>query len=113
MRTTTLKRTKKGFVRSIGKRADGTVPKFLLGHDKAVAEARRDAIIALWAEIEKRTGSVKKYRSGNSEAKVGGPYWSPAEEKNAKAIAKGENVLIAPAKPGDSQGYFEKIRTLV
>ena len=112
MRNTPLKRTKKGFVRSIGKRADGSVPKFLLGHDKAVAEARRDAIIFLWADIEKRTGSSTRYSSGKSETIVGGPFWSPEEEKKAKAIARGESVRIAPSQPNDSKAYFEEIRTI-
>ena len=112
MRNTPLKRTKKGFVRSIGKRADGSVPKFLLGHDKAIAEARRDAIIFLWADIEKRTGSSTRYSSGKSETIVGGPFWSPEEEKKAKAIARGESVRIAPSQLNDSQAYFEEIRTI-
>ncbi len=112
MRNTSLKRTEKGYVRAIGKRSDGSQPKFLLGHDKQVAEARRDAIIAMWLEIEMRSGSAKRYSSGNCEVTIGGPFWSPEEEAKAKAIARGETVSIAPSKRNDAPAYFEKINEL-
>lgn len=112
MRNTTLKRTKKGYTRSIGRRADGSVPKFLLGHDKAAAEVRRDAIVALWTEIEKRTGPAKWYSSGKIETTVGGPFWSPGEEAKAKAIARGEGITIAPDRTDDAPAYFERINKL-
>jgi len=112
MRNTPLKRTKKGYTRSIGRRADGSVPKFLLGHDKAAAEARRDAIIALWVEIEKRTGPTRRYSSGNIETTAGGPFWSPEEEAKAKAIARGEGITIAPNRNDDAPAYFERINRL-
>ncbi len=66
----------------------------------------------LWADIEKRTGSSTRYSSGKSETIVGGPFWSPEEEKKAKAIARGESVRIAPSQPNDSKAYFEEIRTI-
>ena len=113
MRNTSLKRTKKGFTRSIGKRADGSVPKFLLGHDKQTAEIRRDAIVFLWTEIEKRTGPVKRYSSGKIKTSAGGPFWSPAEEAKAKAIAAGEGLTIGPSRSSeDAPAYFERINKL-
>jgi hypothetical protein len=112
MRRTTLKRTKKGYVRSLGKRPDGSQPKFLLGHDKAEAERRESAIIALWLEIAKRTGPVRHYLSGSKEAKAGGPFWSGEEEAKAKAIARGEGITIVPTQPIDAPAYFERINRL-
>ena len=112
MRNTTLKRTKKGFVRSIGRRADGYQPKFLLGHDKAEAERRLAGIIALWQEIERRTGSALRYSSSNTETKVGGPFWSPEDEAKARALARGERITIPPLKPDDAPAYFETINEL-
>lgn len=112
MRNTSLKRTKKGYVRSIGRRADGSVPKFLLGHDKAAAEQRRDAIIALWSEIEKRTGPAKHYSSGKKETTVGGPFWSPEEEAKAKGIARGEGITIVPAVSDNAPAYYQQVNKL-
>lgn len=73
MRNTSWKRIKKVFTRSIGRRADGSAPKFPLGHDKEIAEIRRDAIVFLWTEIEKRTGTVMRYSSGKIKTSAGGP----------------------------------------
>ncbi len=76
------------------------MPKFLLGHDKEAAERRRDAIIALWSEIEMRTGSVQHYSGGkDSQTTAGGPFWSPAEEAKAKGIARGEAISVCLSKP--------------
>lgn len=112
MRRTKLKRTKKGFIRSLGKRPDGYQPKFLLGHDKAEAERREAAIIALWLEIENRAGPARRYSSGKIETTVGGPYWTPEEESKARALARGEGISIPPLKPDDAPAYFEKINEL-
>ncbi len=59
MRQTKLQRGPKGFTRSIGKRPDGTQPKFLLGYGKAEAEKKLAALTILWKSIEGRGGCTK------------------------------------------------------
>lgn len=46
MRETNLKRTKRGYVRNLGKLPNGGQPKFYLGHDKEAAVARNEALAA-------------------------------------------------------------------
>ena len=87
MRQTKLKRGPKGFTRSIGKRPDGTQPKFLLGHDKDEAEKKLAALMILWKSIEVRGG------------------WTPESEATAKAIAKGTLAVLAK-RDGEHPGDF-------
>ena len=51
IRKTPLKRTKRGYVRQLGKRGSGSaVKKFYLGHDMAIAAQRRQWIEAIYVE---------------------------------------------------------------
>ena len=52
MRNTSLKRTRRGYIRNLGRLPDGSQPKFYLGHDRDVAVRRLEAIKSLWEEIE-------------------------------------------------------------
>lgn len=52
VRQTSLKRTKRGYVRNLGRLASGSQPKFYLGHDRAIANQRLQQITILWQHIE-------------------------------------------------------------
>ena len=52
MRTTSLKRTKRGYLRNLGRLPQGGQPKFYLGHDREVATRRLEQIAALWHIID-------------------------------------------------------------
>jgi predicted DNA-binding protein (UPF0251 family) len=94
MRETTLKRSLKGFYRSIGKRPDGTQPKFMLGHDKIQAEKKLSAIIALWKTVEFYGG------------------WTKEAESTAKAIAKGTPAVLNK-RDGEHPGeFFRRLNAL-
>ena len=118
MRTTTLKRTTKGFTRSIGKRQDGSQPKFLLGHDREAAERRLEAIVELWKVIEARTlpqGSrgSRTYSSGSTSVTLDsfGPWWTAKDEAKAKAIAKGQAVTVSPERESGGD-FFARVNGL-
>lgn len=86
MRHTSLKRTKRGYVRNLGRTPEGSQPKFYLGHDREEAIRRLNLILVLWSRVEERT--------------VGGclPSWTPEEIESAKEIAKGESPTLPPGK---------------
>ena len=94
MRETTLKRSPKGFYRSLGKRADGSQPKFMLGHDKPAAEKKLEAIIVLWKTVATRGG------------------WTPEAEATAKAIAKGTKAILAKRDGEHPRDYLARLTAL-
>ena len=55
MRQTSLKWTKRGYVRNLGKAPGGGQPKFYLGHDREEAIRRLNLITVLWSRVEERT----------------------------------------------------------
>lgn len=89
MRQTTLKRTKRGYVRNLGKlpgqtpessgEKKATQQKFYLGHDKEAAQNRLEAIITLWTEFTRKTGRDS---------------WDHWHLEAAKAVARGEPLLV-------------------
>jgi len=79
MRETNLKRTKRGYVRNLGKLPNGSQPKFYLGHDKEAAVARLEAITTLWKEF------VRWLRRDT---------WDEWHLNAAKAVAQGEPLVV-------------------
>jgi len=79
MRKTTLKRTRRGFPRNLGKLPNGSQPKFYLGHDKDAAVARNEAIETLWAEFTRKTGR---------------DVWDQWHLDAARAVARGEPLVV-------------------
>lgn len=105
MRQTNLKRTKRGYVRNLGRLASGSQPKFYLGHDKSIAIQRLEQIAVLWRQVEDR-------QSG----KPGIAIWDEDSLKAAKAVEKGEPATLAPYKLStgneQSENYFARINAL-
>jgi hypothetical protein len=99
MRSTNLKRTARGFVRSIGP-ASGQV-KFYLGHDREQAQAKIDKIMALWGTVE-------------DEASLRGlkPSWSPDTLVAAKAIAAGEVPSLQKRPYESPERYFTRVNEI-
>src|SRR4051812_46078483 len=93
MRQTSLKRTKRGYVRNLGREQGGGQPKFYLGHDREEALRRLNLITALWRRVEERTPAHRR-----NEA-----TWTTEEVAAAKRIARGE----APTLPPGLIQYFE------
>jgi hypothetical protein len=94
MRTTTLKRTAKGYVRSLGRLADAaTPPRFLLGHDRSTADNRLAAIIEIWNQCEAKNGG----------------YWTPDALAQAKAVARGDVPTINKRDHEEHAGYTQRI----
>lgn len=99
VRQTRLKRTKRGFVRSIGP-ADGA-KKFYLGHDQKAAEAKLEQLLALWTLFEER-----QLRKGQP------PHWTPEMFEAAKAIAAGDPLSPLRLEKGDYEPpsrYFKRV----
>lgn len=84
MRQTSLKRTKRGYVRNLGRVEGGGQPKFYLGHDRDEAIRRLELITAMWTRAEER----------NSAGYL--PTWTSEEVEAAKAIARGEAPTLPP-----------------
>ena len=99
MRKTSLKRTKRGFVRSIGP-ANGQV-KFYLGHDREQAQEKLDRIMALWGAIEEE-----------AEWKGLKPTWTPDMIAAAKNIANGEGPTIAKRDYESPEKYFTRVNEI-
>jgi hypothetical protein len=87
MRQTSLKRTKRGYVRNLGRAGGGSQPKFYLGHDRDEAIRRLGLITAMWAAVEERTKGSVGYE----------PTWTEEELEAAKAIARGEPPTLPPS----------------
>lgn len=105
MRQTNLKRTKRGYVRNLGRLPSGSQPKFYLGHDRSIAIQRLDRITTLWQHVEEWHGS-----------KHGKATWSDDTLQSAKAIGKGEPAFMSPfdLSIGNEQAekYFARISVL-
>ncbi len=99
MRNTTLKRTKRGYVRNLGRTAeDRPQEKFYLGHDKDEALARLKGIIALWKQIEARNGS-----------RPTPPLWDADTLRAAKALASGETPTLKKGDYEPPEKYFSRV----
>lgn len=83
MRETSLKRTKRGYVRNLGRLPSGTQPKFYLGHDRAIALERLEQITTLWRHIEDWHLS-----------RPGKPTWDDDTLQAAKALGRGEPATL-------------------
>jgi hypothetical protein len=86
MRQTSLKRTKRGYVRNLGRAEGGSQPKFYLGHDREEAIRRLTLITAMWTRVEERTTAGYL------------PTWMSEEIEAAKAIARGESPTLPPVR---------------
>jgi len=98
MRRTSLKRTKRGYVRNLGRMQDGSQPKFYLGHDREQALRRLDMIVALWQQIE------EKHRHRPDP-----PVWDSDRFEAAKAVAKGEIPALHRGDKEQPEKYFERV----
>jgi hypothetical protein len=96
MRESSLKRSKRGFVRTVGPRVNPV--KFYLGHDRDDAEVRLAAILAIWSEIEDQ-----------AEQKGLMAAWDKDRLGTAKAIAKGERAKIVRGHHETAEGYFKRV----
>ncbi len=94
MRQTSLKRTKRGYVRNLGRTPGGEQPKFYLGHDREEAVRRLDLITAMWRRAEERMPAAVRHKA----------VWSDKEIAAAKGIAKGESPTLPP---GGQIHHFE------
>lgn len=97
MRQTDLKRTTRGYVRSLGRDAAGKHQKFYLGHEKQEAECRLKAIIVLWEQIEAYYGTA------------GTPVWDTDRLATAKAIASGEGATLQKRFHEPPREYFVRV----
>ncbi len=86
MRQTNLKRTKRGYVRNLGRAPGGGQPKFYLGHNREEAIRRLDVITAMWGRVEERTPPNTKLV----------PTWTDQEIEAAKQVARGESATLPP-----------------
>jgi len=98
MRQTSLKRTKRGYVRNLGRAEFGAQPKFYLGHDRDEAIRRLELITAMWDQVEERTKGYVGYL----------PTWTPEELEAARAIAKGEPPTLPPLGLSENVKDFVK-----
>ena len=98
MRQTDLKRTTRGYVRSLGRDAAGKHQKFYLGHDRAEAERRLKAIVVLWQQVEARLGATPT------------PAWDADRLAAAKAVASGETPTLQKGHHEPPRGYFTRVK---
>jgi hypothetical protein len=103
MRSTSLKRTKRGYVRNLGRLPQGVQPKFYLGHDRDVAGVRLEQIVLLWQMAEERHAS---------KGLPGLPVWDPNYLEMAKAIAKGDVSQVAKGDYEMLEDYFQRVNEL-
>lgn len=101
VRQTTLKRTSRGYVRNPGKlpqragEAKAPQHKFYLGHDKQVAIDRLQAIVALWTVFTSKTGR---------------DAWDECHLKIAKAVARGEPLVVRRFDHEPEENLFLRFR---
>ena len=98
-RQTSLKRTKRGYTRNLGRQTDGSQPKFYLGHDREQAVLREKRLVALWNHIQKWLCTPKD-------------VWPPKYLEVAKAIARGEIPEIPAHESGFPEDYVVRINEL-
>src|SRR3954452_18894084 len=90
VRKTNLKRTKRGYVRNLGRLPNGGQPKFYLGHDREEAVRRLDRIAELWRVVE------EEHENRRSKLEPPQPaVWDRHSLEAAKALAQGETPKIA------------------
>jgi integrase len=103
VRDTGLKRTIRGYVRNLGRMAQGGQPKFYLGHDREVAARRLDKIVELWQIVEELHATGRR---------PGVAVWDQGNLEVAKALAKGD---VPTVKKGDYEAperYFRRVNDL-
>ncbi|QDV36368.1 hypothetical protein [Tautonia plasticadhaerens] len=104
MRSTNLKRTKRGYVRNLGRLPQGGQPKFYLGHDRVEAARRLELLVALWQVVEDLHASGRR---------PGPPAWDPSHLEVAKAVARGEPLKVP--RDGDyewPETYYRRVNEL-
>lgn len=98
MRNTSLKRSNRGYQRNLGRLANGSQPKFYLGHNKDEAIARLEAILLIWERVERKWG--------NATQKA---VWDEQSLQTAKSVAKGEPLVVHQGNHEPEDGYFTRI----
>jgi hypothetical protein len=103
VRDTGLKRTIRGYVRNLGKMAQGGQPKFYLGHDREVAGRRLEKIVELWQIVEELHAAGKR---------PGVAVWDMGNLEVAKALAKGETANVKKGDYEPPEKYFRRVNDL-
>lgn len=105
MRETSLKRTRRGYVRNLGRLSSGSQPKFYLGHDREIAIERLERITTLWRHIESWHFS-----------RPGKPTWDDDTLQAAKALGRGEPAALDRRNFSEGleqpEAYFARINAL-
>lgn len=104
MRSTSLKRTKRGYVRNLGRLAQGGQPKFYLGHSREEAIRRLAAIVALWEVVEDLHATGRR---------AGPPAWDTTHLEMARSLSRGEPPEVPRA--GDyewPENYYRRVNEL-
>jgi hypothetical protein len=103
VRDTGLKRTIRGYVRNLGKMAQGGQPKFYLGHDREVAARRLEKIVELWQIVEELHATGQR---------PGPAVWDKANLEVAKPLARGEKPTVKKGDYEAPERYFTRVNDL-
>jgi hypothetical protein len=103
VRDTDLKKTIRGYVRNLGRMAQGGQPKFYLGNDRAIATRRLQKIIELWQIVE------ELHATGT---RPGVAVWDKGNLEVAKALAKGEIATVKKRDYEPPERYFQRVNDL-
>ena len=98
-KTCSLRRGKRGYTRNLGRKADGSQPKFYLGHDREQAVLREKRLVALWEHINKWVSTPDV-------------VWTTEYLEVAKAIAKGESPQIPSGQYECPDLYVTRVNEL-
>lgn len=98
-----MKRTRRGYVRNLGRLAQGGQPKFYLGHDRDLAARRLEKVAELWRIVEDVHDSGRR---------PGPAVWDTGNLEVAKALAKGETAAVRKGDYEAPEGYFGRVNEL-
>jgi hypothetical protein len=103
MRSTSLKRTNRGYVRNLGRLPQGGQPKFYLGHDRELAARRLKQIAALWQVVEDLHASRRR---------PGPPVWDANYLGMARDLATGEAPQVVKGDYEPPEDYYQRVNRL-
>ena len=103
MRKHSMKKSKRGYTRSLGLEQNGKSPKFYLGDDKHLAKIKREKIEAIWKSIENEF--EKKPPIGQAK-----PYWTEEKLKAARELARGSDIALKKHEGENAIAYYKRLR---